>query len=408
MILKYLRNTIIAFVLMFLCFNVFMSTAMAGETPVIDFYFSPTCPHCASEKIYLNELEERYDDIVINRYSVTEQGNVDRLMGLYEKYSVPEENRGIVPITFIGAQVFLGFDENRSPPLMDDSIANIADGRGGIIGDDKFSNRVEILNQVQPLSAINIPFFGEIDVTQFSPIALSITVGVLDGFNACAMVALGFLLTVLVSTGQRKKVVLIGGVFILVSGLVYFIFIAAWLNLFLFLSLIKPITIIIAVIIITFSVFLLKDYYSDVICKICDVPEGKKDGIFTRAQKFLFTKLIGLTTADMPLPMMLLGVALVAAGVNLVELFCSFGFPLAYTKILTTYELSSWAYYGNLLLYILFYMIDDFLIFMIAVFTLRVTKVSDKYLKVIKLISGVILLILGILMLFRPEILVLG
>ena len=105
----------------------------------------------------------------------------------------------------------------------------------------------------------------------------------------------------------------------------------------------------------------------------------------------------------MPLWLVLVTVATVAAGINLIEIFCSFGFPVAYTKILTGFSLSSVSYYFYLLVYIGFYMLDDFLIFLAAVITLRVTKVSEKYLKAVKLISGLALLLLGLAILFRPE-----
>jgi hypothetical protein len=112
-----------------------------------------------------------------------------------------------------------------------------------------------------------------------------------------------------------------------------------------------------------------------------------------------------LTNSRLSLPIMLLGVAAVAAGINLVELVCSFGFPLAFTKILTSLGLSSWQHYFYILVYIIFYMLDDFLVFLIAVWTLRVTKVSQKYLKVITLVSAILLLIMGLAILIRPSLL---
>ena len=166
-------------------------------------------------------------------------------------------------------------------------------------------------------------------------LALAVVLGALDGFNACAMVALGFLLAVLVATGIRKRVFLIGSVFILVSGMVYFLFISAWLNLFLVLENIKIITILVGFAVTLFAGFLLKDYFSGVVCKLCHVKPGKQ-GFFSRIEQKLFLKMQKLTTAEMSLPITLLGVAVVGAGINMVELVCSFGFPLVFTKILTS------------------------------------------------------------------------
>jgi hypothetical protein len=232
--------------------------------------------------------------------------------------------------------------------------------------------------------------------------------GTLDGFNACAMIALGFLLSVLIaSSGTRKRIILIGGTFIFVSGLVYFLFIATWLNLFLITFNIKLITNLVAIIIILSAIFILRDYFTDVICKLCETDPAKQN-IFTKIQQKLFAKMQQFSSTDVPLPIALLGIAVVAAGVNMIELACSFGLPLVFTKILTSWNLSKASYYFYLLVYILFYMIDDFVIFLIAVYTLKITQTSQKYLKLVTLISGIVLLILGLIMLINPEILILS
>ena len=119
----------------------------------------------------------------------------------------------------------------------------------------------------------------------------------------------------------------------------------------------------------------------------------------------MFAKMQQISQAKTSLPLMLLGVVVVAVGINMVEFVCSFGFPLVFTKILTSYNLGTPSYYFYLLIYILFYMIDDLIIFTLAIWTLRITQVSEKYLKAIKLISGIVLLILGLIILFKPELL---
>lgn len=377
-------------------FSIFLPfSVQAEENPEINFFFSPTCPVCAQEKIFLDELENKYPEVIINRFDLSNRENYELLARLFDIYQVPESEQGVVPVTFIdgkslGGQYFIGYGE-KIDSVVEQYIQELIDG-----------SSESTINQATSTGKISLPIIGEINLSGLSPLTLSVAVGALDGFNACAMVALGFLLAVLAATGVRKRVFIIGGTFILVSGLVYFLFIAAWLNLFLFLGYVRIITVVVSVIIIAFAVFLLRDFAIGVVCKICDVPEGK-EGILTRWQRKLFVYLSNLTTKTMSLPLTLLGVSLVAAGINMIELFCSIGFPLAYTNILTSYGLSIGAYYGYLAIYILFYMIDDFLIFLIAVVTLRITKIGDKYLRAVTLISGIILLILGILMLVQPE-----
>jgi len=346
--------------------------------------------------------------LVINRYEVSEASSISKLNDFYKQYNVPESNWGLVPVTFIGGQAYLGFGE-KTLALIEDQLTKLQSGESGDYGtqvsDGTFEKQVSDQLDVLKQRKINIPFFGEFEVAGMAPFTLSLMVGVLDGFNACAMVALSILLAILIGTNNRKRVVLIGGTFIFVSGLVYYVFIAAWLNVFLFLGYLKIITYIISAAVIVFAVFLLKDYFNDVICKLCNVKNDKADGLLTRFQKYLYAKANKTVSSEMPIILVLLAISVIAVGINMIELFCSLGFPLAYTKILATHNLPTYQYYLNLLVYIFFYMLDDLLIFLVAVVTLRITKVSDKYLKFVKLASGVVLLLLGLIMLFRPEIL---
>lgn len=381
--------------LLFFIFCLFFSTgtlvsAEGNSIIQIDFFYSDLCPHCANENEFLEGMEEKYSNIQINRYSILDSENAEILVEKYQEFEVPEEYWGSIPVTFINDKYYLGFSLENTGKTIESVIVSEIEGT---VSDVEEENN----------SLITIPLIGEIDVFALSPLALSIILGTLDGFNACAMVALGFLLAVLISTGVRKRIILIGGVFILVSGLIYFIFISAWLNLFLLLSHLKIITVIIGIVIVIFALSMLKDYFSGVVCKLCRVDPNGKEDFATKTQRKLFTKMEKFINSDMPLPVVLLSIALVAAGINTVELFCSFGFPAAFTKILTSMDLATSSYYFYLFLYIVFYMIDDFIIFLIAVFTLKITQASERYLKIIKLISAVALLILGLVILLNPS-----
>jgi len=367
--------------------------SLAQEKIGIDFFFSQTCPHCADEKEFLENLKEKYPDIEFRNYGVFEKESIDLLKQMYEEYNVPANEQGLVPVTFIKDRYFLGFAQEMAVDIEGYLLELIGQASGP--------------ESPSESRKITLPIIGEISLENMSPMALAIVLGVLDGFNACAMIALGFLLTVLVSTGIRERVFLIGGTFILVSGIVYFLFISAWLNLFLILEQVRYITFLVGIVIIVFSIFVLKDYFHNVICRVCEVDPEKEKSIFVRFEKKLFGKMQEISQAKTSLPLMLLGVAVVAAGVNLIELVCSLGFPLAFTKMLTTYNLSTSSYYFYLLVFILFYMLDDLIIFGLAIWTLRITQVSEKYLKAIKLISGIVLLLLGLMIIFKPEFLML-
>jgi len=389
------------FSILFIILTGFLTEADFGlaeeEKIEIYFFYGATCPHCSDEKIFLEKLEVKFSELKIHKLLAPD--DLELLKKKYEDYEVPQEVWGLVPITFIEDRYFLGYGGDETTGK---EIENyILELKGKSEPEPEEPVKEEVSNEIK------IPLLGEIDISNFSPLALAVVLGALDGFNACAMVALGFLLAVLISTRIRKRVFLIGGIFILVSGVVYFLFISAWLNLFLCLANLKIITLVVGIIVSVFALFLLKDYFTGVVCRICKVTPGK-EGISARFQRKLFEKMEKFSAAETPLLLSLLGVVVVAVGINMVELCCSFGFPLVFTKILTSFELPTISYYFYLLVYIIFYMIDDFLIFLIAVLTLRITKASEKYLKFIKVISGLLLLILGLILLIKPELLAFG
>lgn len=82
---------------------------------------------------------------------------------------------------------------------------------------------------------------------------------------------------------------------------------------------------------------------------------------------------------------------------------CSLGFPLIFTEILSLNNIKGIMKIIYLLIYIFFYMFDDILIFVIAMKTLEVTGVTNKYSKYTKLIGGILMIIIGILMIFKYE-----
>jgi cytochrome c biogenesis protein CcdA/thiol-disulfide isomerase/thioredoxin len=384
----------------------FAGSVFAQVQPVeMDFFYLPTCPHCHSEREFLEQLKQKYSELEIREYSIEKKENLDLLIKKYKDYEVPQDAWGRVPATFFDSVYIIGFKEGITDNQLDSYVSQIIEKRkeAEINNPDGRDDIGEITTPVDDKTTIKLPFIGEVNVSNYSPLVLSVLFGALDGFNPCAMTALCFLLASLVASGARKRILLIGGVFIFVSGLVYFLFIAAWFNLFLALAYVKFITTLVGILVLFFAFTVLKEYFSGVICKLCET-EAKKD-FASENQKKLLLKMEKITRAEVPLMWSLLGVGLIAAGVNMVELFCSMGFPAAFTGILSDMGISKMSFYLYLLVYILFYMLDDLIIFLIAVATLRITQASQKYLKFVKLISGILLLILGLILVFRPSLL---
>jgi len=240
----------------------------------------------------------------------------------------------------------------------------------------------------------NIWFIGETDLRDLSLPALSLIVGGLDGFNPCAMWVLITLLTLLINTRSWKKIIIVGGTFLLVSGVMYYIFIAAWLNVFLLIGFNVYVQKIIGIVAIAGGSFYLYEAFGKDPnqCKVTD---------FKRRQKIIEKMKKAVSASSWPL--MILGVAVLAISVNLIELVCTAGLPAIFTAILAQNALLPWEYYWYLFLYIAAYMFDDLIIFTIAICTLRATGFTAKYRKFTLVFGGVLMAGLGLLLIFFPE-----
>lgn len=394
--MKKIVTIFLGFISLFFFFNFASAQIDLNDEKIdIDLFYSKTCPHCEDERDFLRELSLQDPNISIDQIEITQKGAVELLNSYFEEYNVPEEQRMGVPITFIEDFYFVGFSEELGKNL--EAVLSSSEGEINL-PDGEISSLEQVKN------TINIPFINNLISEDTSPFLLAVIFGGLDGFNACAMAALAFLIAVLIGTGSRKKLILIGLVFIFISGLIYYLFMTAWLNIILVLPNLEFITILIGLVTIVFGVFVLKDYFNNVICKLCEVS-SEKQSWFSKKQQQLMLKMKSVIDSDMPLILMLGGVAIVAAGINLIELVCSFGLPVAFTKILTAHSLSGFDYYLYLMVYVFFYMLDDLIIFLIAVFTLNLVDSSGKYIKIAKLLSGILLLALGIIMIFFPDVL---
>ncbi|MBZ9569774.1 hypothetical protein KJA16_02525 [Patescibacteria group bacterium] len=354
-----------------------------SEKIQINFFYSAVCPHCAEEKEFLDSLEKKYPEIEVKAYEVISNAeNKEILNDFYEKYQVPTGRRGWVPVTFTPTKYFIGFNQQIAKEI--ESCIKECLGE-----EDTASHKIKI------------PFFGEVDILKMSLPILTITLGALDGLNPCAMWVLLFLITLLINTRSRKKMWLIGGIFILASGVVYFLILSAWLNLFLVISYVNLTRILIGILAIGVGVWQIKNFisYHPGVCKVLGMKSRIERGLKERAEK--------IVTSPFTLAM-IGGLIILALGVNLVEFFCSAGLPAIYTRVLALYPLSTFSYYFYLLLYTLIFMLDDLIIFSLAVITLSRIGFTEKYNYWATLIGGLLILALGILLIFKPEILMFG
>ena len=351
----------------------YTNTEVDKDTINIYFFRGEGCPHCAEEeKFFEEELTKKYKNIKIYDFEVwNNKENSEILKKVKENFKVTNNN---VPFTVIGNKYFTGFSSSTK-----DKIYEIIDNYQG-----KKTNT----------NNYKLPIIGKVNVKTFSLPLIAIILGFIDGFNPCAMWVLLFLINILIGTKDKKKMFILGNAFLLTSGLVYFLSMLG-ISFVLNITTIIWIRNIIAIIAIIIGILNIRTYIQTKDDDGCHVVKDKK-------RRVLFQKIKKYTTKQ-SLLIGLVGMILLAASVNLVELACSLGFPAIFSEILAINKVSTIERIIYLIIYDLFYMLDDILIFYIAMFTLNIKAISNKYSKYSNLIGGIIILLIGILLLLKPE-----
>lgn len=354
-------------------------------------FHSKTCPHCKDEIAFIDSvLKPKYSEKVnFEMYELSIEKNVNLLFQYAEKYGARVQG---VPITFVDGRVIYGFRSNQTTG---DDLIKVIDK--AIKTRQKQNNSVETTEVETNGTKINVPGLGEIDPRKFSLPILTMVVGLLDGFNPCAMWVLLFLISLLLGMEDRRRMLLLGGIFIFVSGIVYFLFMAAWLNFIMFVGAIFAVRVLIGVVAVGVGGKNLRDYWKNrkaegVVCEVSNKDGTRK--IFDKIKEIVYRR---------SLLWSIIGILILGFSVNLVELACSAGFPAVYTQVLSMANLDLWKKYLYMAGYIFFYMLDDMIVFTIAMLTLKQKVFGTRYAKYTNLIAGLLILILGLLLIFKPN-----
>lgn len=376
----------------FLFFFISLTNVFAEEVNLYLFY-SKTCSTCAKEKVYLEELKGKYDYLNVIMYEVTENEENNSLMKNVKE--ALKEKDIHVPYTVIGTMGLIGFNDTIASQMEDAIIKYNTTNHVDIVYAKQ--NNLNIDYKIDyPEGNYNLPILGDVNPKEVSLPLISIIIGLVDGFNPCAMWVLIFLISMLFNMKNRKRMWILGLTFLVTSALVYLVFMMSWLQVAISLTSIKWFRYIISLIALIGGYINISSYIKSLKekdgCHVVDSNKRKK--IFDRIRKFTSEKSIFIA---------LFGIIGLAVSVNLIELACSSGLPLIYTQILALNDLSSLQHFLYICLYVLFFLFDDIMIFFIAMKTLEISGISTKYTKYSHLIGGIIMLLIAILMTFKPE-----
>lgn len=369
------------------------------------YFYSPTCPHCQAAKPWLEQFAADTPWLTLKRYSVKDNRDHARL------YFNTAKSLGVEALATPGfvfcRQVVIGYDsaETTGRQLADAmqacherqltqpaqptgaSAANGGTGSAGAVS----------TAESQAATTVNLPFVGSVDAKAFSLPVLTVVLAGMDAFNPCAFFVLLFLLSLLVHARSRTRMAIVGGTFVLFSGLVYFVFMAAWLNVFLIAGELRAITFVAGLIALLVAVLNIKDYFWFKAGPSLTIPDAAKPGLFKRMREVVTEGNMGP---------MLVGTVLLAIVANSYELLCTAGFPMVYTLTLTkAHDLSTWQYYAWLGLYNVIYVIPLLVIVTVFTKTMGARKLSEAEGRLLKLISGFMMLGFALVLLFAPSLL---
>ena len=371
----------------------------AKEKVNIYVFHQYTCPHCKALLSYLDELKNERNDFIVYDYELRKEENAHNRI-LYQKVcKALDINANSVPLIIIGNEYFVGFSDSKKETIntyidfyKDKNYKDIAGIEIGLVDDDGNSTIIPYEDKEYTVDTI----FGKINLKNLSLPIITIIIGFVDGFNPCAMWILLFLITMLFNMKNRKKMWILGLSFIGTSAFMYFLFLMAWINVNNFINSIHFLQILVGIFAIVFGSVNLYHYFKerkqDDGCTV--IKKEKRKYVFSKVTKIVENKYFILS---------IIGVMSLAVIVNLIELLCSLGLPTMYTEILSMNNLTSSEYIRYNILYVIFFIIDDLVIFVISMITLRSTAISTKYNKYSHLIGGIIMLIIGILIIFKPE-----
>lgn len=372
----------------------------------IYFFHSDSCGHCAKEKVLLTSILEEYSNVRLYDYEI---GNEDNAKLLQEVAQIMGVKVSGVPFTVIGDKVYKGYSDSNSKGKFIRTIEyyseyGYVDKIGEYIGDIELPSYEVVVEDVgvdeyiqeKESYKLDIPLVGEIELKSFTLPVISILIGLVDGFNPCAMWVLIFLISMLLGMKNRKRMWILGITFLLASALIYMMIMLSWINVVVNIStsiIFRNIIAIVALIgaLVNINAFF-KGLKKENGCEVVDAKKRKR--VIESIKKF---------TTEKSLLLALLGIISLAVSVNIIELACSAGLPLVFTQILAMNKITGIQSILYTLIYILFFLIDDILIFVIAMITTKITAISTKYNKFSHLLGGVLMLIIGILLIFKPE-----
>jgi len=421
---KYLIWTGLLIALVFSGLFAYGKASARTATPIhpvtLYLFWGEGCPHCAAAKPYLEALPDKYPGLSLEEYEVFYDPHNNLVFS--QVLTMLDLDHAAVPTIVIGPYYLQGYSEDSQAAIENVIQQCLADGCGDVVDgllssgeatassvitstivgqlvETESSESTQTTSECSEIGGsgsnfIEIPLLGYVDLTNLSLGVSTALIALVDGVNPCSLWALSMLLVITVHTGSRKKVFLIGLVFITVTALVYALFIAGLFSVLKLTGLIIWMRVVVFIIAAILGVINIKDYFWFKEGVSLTIDDSHRKGITQRMRKLL--------DASQSTGSLIFATILLAGGVSLVEFSCTAGLPILWTNLLNAQGVTTLTFILLLLLYLVIYQADELIIFFAAVTTLKASRVEEKHGRILKLGGGILMLTLAVVMLVNP------
>ena len=366
-------------------------TAAADEEDEVRvvLFWGDGCPHCASENAFLEGLVARHPGVAVDAYEIwNDEENRQRFVEVAAAHGIEPSG---VPGTFVAGRAWIGFSDAVGAEIEAVVVAELA--------------RIAAASPTPAASpspsssptAVEIPVFGRLDPAAGSLVTMTALVALVDGFNPCSLWVLSILLAMMLHSGSRRRLLAVGVTFLVVAGAAYGLFMLGLFAVLDWIGYSTWVRVAIAVVVGLFGIVAIKDYFWYGRGPSLGIPEDRKPGIVRRSRQIALSERSLLALVPIT--------AFLAAGVSLLELPCTAGFPVMWNGILADRGVAGAAFAGLLGLYLAIYLLDELVLFSIALVTMRVTKMQERHGRALKLTAGSVMLALAAVMLAAPALL---
>lgn len=355
-----------------------------ADTVVLELFWAEGCPHCAAEHAWLPSLQAQAPDLAVQTHEISGSA-ANRALLQARAEELGFEARA-VPVTIAGDRYWIGFNDTVADEVTEVVLAHDA------------APAPAPQSEPDPGSTVlAVPLFGEVDVGATSLIAATALIGALDGVNPCSLWVLSLLLALVLHTGSRRRVFAVGATFLVVTASMYALYVGGLYGVLALLAYEDWIRLSLAAVAAVFGLVAVKDFFWFHRGPSLSIADRHKPGIYRRMRR--------LAVTDRPLLPVLGGTVVMAVGVSLVETPCTAGFPIVWSNLLASQGVTGATAAALFALYMLVFLLDEAIVFTVAVATMRMAKLQERHGRLLKLVGGVVMLTLAGTMVVAPRLL---